>query len=81
MADWGAKHHVPVWCGEFGVYRTYSDPAARDSWLHDMRVAFEAHHIGWSMWDYQGGFAIVTKADGKTTVDKGVVEALGLHGQ
>jgi hypothetical protein len=46
-----------------------------------MRVAFEAHHIGWSMWDYQGGFAIVTKVDGKTMVDTGVVEALGLHGQ
>jgi aryl-phospho-beta-D-glucosidase BglC (GH1 family) len=81
MAEWGAKHHVPVWCGEFGVYKTYSDPAARDAWLHDMRVAFEAHHIGWSMWDYQGGFAIVTKVDGKTMVDTGVVEALGLHGQ
>jgi endoglucanase len=81
MADWGAKHHVPVWCGEFGVYRTYSEPAARDAWLHDMRVAFEAHHIGWSMWDYQGGFAIVTKAGEKTNVDKGVVEALGLTGQ
>jgi endoglucanase len=81
MADWGAQHHVPVWCGEFGVYRQYSDPAARDAWLHDMRVSFEAHKIGWSMWDYQGGFALVTKADGKTTADQGVVDALGLHGQ
>jgi aryl-phospho-beta-D-glucosidase BglC (GH1 family) len=79
MADWGVSHHVPVWCGEFGVYRRYADPAMRAAWLHDMRVSFEAHHIGWSMWDYQGGFALVTKADGKTTVDKPVAEALGLH--
>jgi len=79
MADWGAKNHVPVWCGEFGVYRDYVEPGPRAAWLHDMRVAFEAHKIGWSMWDYQGGFAIVTKADGKTTVDESVATALGLR--
>ena len=78
MAAWGAQHRSPVWCGEFGVYETYAQPQARAAWLHDMRVAFEAHHIGWSMWDYQGGFALVTKADGTTTVDKSVAGALGL---
>lgn len=78
---WGAEHKVPVWCGEFGVYKTYADPAARAAWLHDMRVAFEAHHIGWAMWDYQGSFALVSKANGKTTVDRSVAEALGLKTQ
>jgi hypothetical protein len=23
-AEWSAVHHVPVWCGEFGVYRLYA---------------------------------------------------------
>jgi endoglucanase len=78
VADWGAKHKVPVWCGEFGVYKTYAEPTARAAWLHDMRVAFEAHKVGWSMWDYQGGFALVLKANGTTAVDASVVEALGL---
>lgn len=77
-ADWGTAHHVPVWCGEFGVYKTYSDPAMRAAWIRDMRVALEAHSIGWAMWDYQGGFALVDKADGKTTVNQAVVAALGL---
>jgi hypothetical protein len=77
-ADWGIQHKVPVWCGEFGVYKTYAEPAARAAWLHDMRVAFQAHHIGWSMWDYQGGFALVSKANGKTSVDESVASALGL---
>jgi len=77
-ADWGARHGVPVWCGEFGVYKTYSPPAARAAWLHDMRVGFEAHHVGWAMWDYQGSFALVSKANGKTTVDAPVAAALGL---
>jgi hypothetical protein len=43
-----------------------------------MRVGFEAHHVGWAMWDYQGGFALVSKANGKTTVDAPVAAALGL---
>jgi hypothetical protein len=72
------QHKVPVWCGEFGVFRTYAEPAARARWLHDMRVALEAHNIGWSMWDYQGGFALVTKANGKTLVDPPIAAALGL---
>jgi aryl-phospho-beta-D-glucosidase BglC (GH1 family) len=78
MAGWGSSHGVPVWCGEFGVYKKYAAPAMRAAWLHDMRVAFEAHNIGWSMWDYQGGFALVTKDGGKTTVDAAVANALGL---
>ncbi len=78
-AAWGSQHGVPVWCGEFGVYTAFSDPASRALWLHDMRVALEAHGIGWSMWDYQGSFSLVTKTDGKAVADARVVEALGLR--
>ncbi len=79
-AAWGSEHHVPVWCGEFGVYRRFAAPAARAEWLHDMRVSLEAHHIGWSMWDYQGSFALVNKAGGAAKVDTAVAEALALKG-
>jgi aryl-phospho-beta-D-glucosidase BglC (GH1 family) len=78
-AKWSALHHVPVYCGEFGVFRDYAPPAARAQWLHDMRVALETNHIGWAMWDYQGGFSVVTKANGTTTPDQDVLTALGLH--
>lgn len=77
-ARWSEMHHVPVYCGEFGVFRTYSPPAARAQWLHDMRVAFAKNHIGWAMWDYQTDFGVVTKANGVTTPDVPVLEALGL---
>jgi len=80
-ADWGSRHNVPVWCGEFGVYKAYTEPAARAEWLHDMRVSFEARRIGWSMWDYQGSFALVSKSNGKTRVDASVAAALGLRAQ
>ena len=77
--QWSAKYGAPVYCGEFGVLREHVDPAMRDAWLHDMRTAFENDGIGWAMWDYQTNFGIVTKANGITTPDSGVVTALGLH--
>jgi endoglucanase len=78
-AKWSSLHHVPVYCGEFGVFRDYSPPPARAQWLHDMRVAMEKNHIGWAMWDYQANFGVVTKVNGVATPDLPIVEALGLH--
>ncbi|HEX4068226.1 MAG TPA: glycoside hydrolase family 5 protein [Acidobacteriaceae bacterium] len=78
-AKWSTLHHVPVYCGEFGVLRDYAPPAARAQWLHDMRVALEKNHIGWAMWDYQTNFGVVTKANGTTTPDAAILTALGLH--
>jgi endoglucanase len=77
-AAWAQRRGVPLVCNEFGVYRAYSDPRDRDAWLHDARAAFEANGIGWTMWDYSGSFGVVTKTDGKTVVDSGVLKALGL---
>lgn len=78
-ARWSQMHHVPVYCGEFGVFRDFAPPADRSHWIHDMRVAFDKNHIGWAMWDYQGGFGVVTKKNGATTPDVQVLQALGLH--
>lgn len=78
-ARWSQMHHVPVYCGEFGVFRDFAPPADRARWIHDMRVALNRNHIGWAMWDYQGGFGVVTKKNGTTTPDEQVLEALGLH--
>ncbi|MGC2636680.1 MAG: glycoside hydrolase family 5 protein [Acidobacteriaceae bacterium] len=78
-AKWSNLHHVPVYCGEFGVHRPYAPPAARAQWLHDMTVSLEKNHIGWAMWDYQGNFGVVTKENGVTTPDAEVLQALGLH--
>jgi endoglucanase len=78
-AKWSQLHHVPVYCGEFGVHRPYAPPEDRAQWLHDMRVSLEKNHIGWAMWDYQTNFGVVTKANGVTTPDLQVLTALGLH--
>jgi aryl-phospho-beta-D-glucosidase BglC (GH1 family) len=78
-AAWGRENGVPLICNEFGVYRNFSDPVSRATWIHDVRTAFEADGIGWTMWDYRGGFGVVTKQDGQPAeVDGAVVGALGL---
>jgi endoglucanase len=72
------QRHVPLWCGEFGVYRAYAPAADRAAWIADMRKTLEEDGIGWDMWDYQADFGLVTKKDGTTTVDQRVLKALGL---
>jgi endoglucanase len=78
---WAELHHVPVYCGEFGVYQPYADPAMRAAWLRDTRTALEEQGIGWAVWDYQGSFAVVTKESGKAIPIPAIAEALGLHPQ
>ena len=77
-AEWAKARHVPLTCNEFGVYRNYSNPDDRMRWLTAVRTALEQNGIGWTMWDYQGGFGVVTKKDGTTTQDDTVLRALGL---
>lgn len=78
-ANWGRAHHVPLICNEFGAYRAYADPVSRANWIRDTRTALEADGIGWAMWDYRGGFGVVTKQDGQPAqVDQTTVQALGL---
>jgi len=78
-AQWGKTYNVPVICNEFGAYRAVTDSASRMNWIRDVRTALEADSIGWTMWDYRGGFGVVWKEDGQPAkVDDKVVEALGL---
>ena len=81
-ADWGKTYNVPLLCNEFGVYRKVTDSVSRMNWIRDVRTALEADNIGWTMWDYRGGFGVVWKEDGRPAkVDDKVVEALGLKGK
>jgi endoglucanase len=77
-AAWAAKYQVPLSCNEFGTFRNHAPPADRAVWIRDMRTALERYGIGWTMWDYAGGFAVVNKQNGHATADAEVVKALGL---
>ena len=78
-AAWARSNHVPLICNEFGAFRNYSDPVSRARWIHDTRAALEDDGIGWAMWEYRGGFGIVSKHGGQPAqVDESIVKALGL---
>ncbi len=79
VAAWGKRWDVPITCNEFGVYRGTANANDRAAWLRDVRSALEKYNIGWTMWDYAGGFAVVNRKDGVTTPDEVTVKALGLH--
>jgi aryl-phospho-beta-D-glucosidase BglC (GH1 family) len=77
-AQWAHERNVPLICDEFGVYRNFSVPEDRERWLTAARTAFEKNHIGWTMWDYQGGFGVVYKENGRLRDDEMVLRSLGL---
>jgi hypothetical protein len=78
VAEWAKHWGVPVVCNEFGVYRKNANPRDRAAWLTDVRTSLEKHDLGWTMWDYSGGFGVVTKKDGRATPDEITMQALGL---
>lgn len=78
IAAWGKHWNVPLVCNEFGVYRRAARPEDRAAWISDVRKALEKHGIGWAMWDYSGGFGVVTKPKGEPLPDEMTVKALGL---
>lgn len=78
VAAWAKTHHVPLTCNEFGVYRVFANAGDRARWIEDVRRALEENGIGWTMWDFRGGFGVVTKQNGTTTPDETILHALGL---
>ena len=78
MAEWAKHRDVPLYLGEFGVFRAYAQPEARATWISDVRTAAESKQIGWCMWDYQASFGLVTKSASGTVVDPAILRALGL---
>ena len=77
IAAWGKRWNVAMTCNEFGVYRKAAMPKDRAAWISDVRTTLEKYQIGWTMWDYSGGFGVVVKQEGKAVPDELTVKALG----
>jgi len=60
---WGRKYNVPLVVTEFGVYRAAAPPQSRAAWLRDVRQTLEHDKIGWTIWEYNGGFGIKPELD------------------
>lgn len=77
VAAWARRWNVPVVCNEFGVYRKAANPRDRAAWISDVRTTLEKYGMGWTMWDYSGGFAVVVKQNDQAVPDEFTVKALG----
>ena len=78
VAAWGKRWGIVLVCNEFGAYRKAVKAEDRAAWISDVRKSLEKHGIGWTMWDYSGGFGVVTKQNGHNVPDEVTVKALGL---
>jgi len=78
VAAWAEHWGVPVICNEFGVYRKNAEAKDRLAWLTDVRTSLEKHGVGWAMWEYHGGFGVVTTQGALAVPDEATLRALGL---
>lgn len=65
--EYAAGRGLPLYCGEFGVYK----PAPRDAalrWYDDMITVLETHDIAWANWCYKGSFGIF-REDGEVDTE------------
>jgi endoglucanase len=54
------KLHLPLYCGEFGVYYTSpKEDALR--WYSDLTAIFRENNIAYAHWDYKTSFGIIDK--------------------
>ena len=54
-------------------------PEDRLRWIHDVRTVLEKYGMGWTMWDYAGGFSVAVSMEmGRRVADEGTLRALGL---
>ncbi|RNC83800.1 MAG: T9SS C-terminal target domain-containing protein [Balneola sp.] len=63
--DFAETRGVPVFCGEFGVYIPNSDNESRVNWYGTVGPYLSENNIGWTIWDYQGGFGIFEAGTGE----------------
>jgi endoglucanase len=82
-AAWARLHGRPITCNEFGVYTRATPPADRLAWLRDVRETCERLGIGWTMWDYAGGFRVLQPetTGAARRMDSDCLRALGLLGR
>jgi aryl-phospho-beta-D-glucosidase BglC (GH1 family) len=77
--QWGASNKVPLYCGEFGVFRPYAKAEHRANWFRDFGQVLAENQIGWAVWGWDEGFGLNRKyIDGKPVVDETVASSLGL---
>jgi len=80
VAAFSLERNVPVYCGEYGVYKLNSLPDDRAAWYELITSALDSRNIPRTSWDYYGGFGIFNvdgRGDFHSDVNVNVVRAMG----
>ena len=80
-ADFKAERGVPLFCGELGVYMPNSDNRDRVFWYDVVRRHLEEQGIGWTIWNYRGGYGLFEHGSNELfdfDLNVPLLEALGL---
>jgi endoglucanase len=72
------QRRVPVFCGEFGVYRPNCNNEDRIYWLNLVRSYLEQKGIAWTVMDYQDLFELGTSELFDHDLNIPLIEGLGL---
>lgn len=67
VATWAQQHNdIHVYVGEFGVYKSCSDPEDQARWVNFIARESEARGFSWAYWEFNAGFGAhgATQADG-----------------
>ena len=76
------SRHVPIHCGELGVWQPGAVYEDRIQWHADIHAFLETDSIAWTLWGYKGGFGIYkenSQGDFPEDLDLPLLDALGLN--
>lgn len=78
--EWGRRHRVPLYCGEFGVFPLVAPPESRAAWFTDFGSLLRESGVGWAIWGWDEGFGFGRRVvDGRVEFDTHVARSLGLR--
>jgi len=81
-SNFSNERNVPMFCGEFGVYRANSDNEDRVRWYGLVPRYLSENNVPWTMWDYKGGFGLFEKGGSEMfeyDLNVPLIEAMGLN--
>lgn len=76
VKNWGNKYYVPIICGEYGVYRKYSDEGSRYRYIKTVRQSLKKLDIPGIHWDYNSNFSIFNGQPSVTNLSTGMMDAI-----
>jgi endoglucanase len=58
IKQWSITHHVPILCGEYGVYRKFASEQSICNYLTAVKNELNQLSIPWMIWEYDENFSI-----------------------